>query len=193
MTCHELGVKYELNHVDLKGEHKNPEYIVNMQPFGSIPDGDGTRIYESRAIARYLVAKYGKDSALLPSPSDPKAYGLFEQAASIEYSSFEPAASGVYLENLHARQVLVGREPHTTLVEKNRQTLLAKFEGYEHILSKQKYLGGDVFTLADLFHVPYGKATEPYVPGIFDSQPNVKRWWADITARESWKAVADIK
>ncbi|KAG8702853.1 hypothetical protein FRC11_011159 [Ceratobasidium sp. 423] len=165
-----------------------------MQPFGSIPvliDEDRTRIYESRAIARYLVVKYGKDSALLPLPSDLKAYGLFEQAASIEYSSFDPAASGVYLENLHAR--LQGREPDTTLVEKNRQTLLAKFEGYERILSKQKYLGGDVFTLADLFHVPYGKATEPYVPGIFDSQPNMKRWWADITARESWKAVADIK
>jgi hypothetical protein len=50
-----------------------------------------------------LVAKYGKESTLVPSPSDPKAYGLFEQAASIEYSIFDPAVNGVYLEYLNAQ------------------------------------------------------------------------------------------
>ncbi|CUA77307.1 Glutathione S-transferase PM239X14 [Rhizoctonia solani] len=154
-------------------------------------DEDATRIFESRAIARCLVAKYGKDSTLVPSPADPKAYGLFEQEASIEYSSFDPTASGVYLENLHAR--IEDREPDTTLVEKNCQALLAKFEAYDRVLSKQKYLGGDVFALADLFRIPYGKAIQSYAPGTFDSQPNVKRWWAEITARESWKAVADLR
>ncbi|CAE6439870.1 unnamed protein product [Rhizoctonia solani] len=96
MTCHELGVKYELNKIDLfKAEHKAPEYIANLQPFGAVPvliDEDGTQLFESRAIARYLVAKYGKDSTLMPSPSDPRAYGLFEQAASIEYSTFDQLA-----------------------------------------------------------------------------------------------------
>lgn len=28
--------------------------------------------------------------------------------------------------------------------------------GYERLLSKQEYLAGDVVTLADLFHVPWG-------------------------------------
>ncbi|KAF8751066.1 glutathione [Rhizoctonia solani] len=195
MTCYELGVEYELHHVDLiKGEQKSPEYIENMQPFGIIPvliDEDGTRIYESRAISRYLTVKYRKDASLIPPFSDPKAYGLFEQAASIEYSTFNPAAGAIYLENLHAE--LEGREPDAEVLEKKRQTLLSKLEAYERILSKQKYLAGDGLTLADLFHVPYGKAVERYVPGVFDSQPNVKRWWADITARESWKAVSDLK
>ncbi|CAE6384755.1 unnamed protein product [Rhizoctonia solani] len=165
-----------------------------MQPFGCIPvliDEDETRIFESRAIARYLVAKYGNESTLVPSPSDPKAYGLFEQAASIEYSIFDPAVNGVYLEYLNAH--LEGRETDAKSVEKNKQVLLAKVEAYDRILAKQKYLGGDKFTLADLFHVPYGTAIEAYVPGIFDSQPNVKRWWTEITARESWRAVADLK
>ncbi|KAJ1305662.1 hypothetical protein OPQ81_000657 [Rhizoctonia solani] len=194
MTCHELGVEYEIKLVDLyKGEQKNPEFIAKMQPFGATPvlvDEDGTQLFESRAIARYLVAKYGKDSTLVPSPKDLKAYGLFEQAASIEYSSFDPAATGLYLENLYA--MIENREPNTALIEKHRQTLVTKLEAYERILSKQKYLAGDVFTLADLFHVQFGKEIEPYAPGIFDSQPNVKRWWADITARESWKAVAAL-
>ncbi|CAE6472410.1 unnamed protein product, partial [Rhizoctonia solani] len=96
-VCNEIGLKYQIVTVDLKkGEQKTPEYLATKQPFGVIPvlvDEDGTKIYESRAICRYLVAKYGKDSGLLPSQSDVKAYGLFEQAASIEYSTFDPYAA----------------------------------------------------------------------------------------------------
>ncbi|CAE6534350.1 unnamed protein product [Rhizoctonia solani] len=191
-TCHELGVDYELIETSIpKGEHKNPEYIEKLHPFGAIPalvDEDGTQIYESRAICRYLVAKYSKDSTLLPSPSDPKTYGLFEQAASIEYSSFDPPAAGIYLEYLHAR--VENRAPDLAQVERDRNTLVAKLEAYERILSKQKYLAGDEFTLADLFHLPYAAGCEPYAPGIFDAQPNVKRWWTEISGREAWKAVA---
>jgi glutathione S-transferase len=35
-------------------------------------------------------------------------------------------------------------------------TLTVKFEGYERLLSKQKYVAGDELTLEDLFHLPHG-------------------------------------
>ncbi|KAG8741696.1 hypothetical protein FRC10_002569 [Ceratobasidium sp. 414] len=99
VVCNEIGVQCELVKVDLtKGEHRQAEYLEKMHPFGMVPvleDEDGTKIYESRAIARYLTAKYGKDSGLMPSVSDLKAYGLFEQAASVEYSVFDPPAAKV--------------------------------------------------------------------------------------------------
>ena len=66
-------------------------------------DEDGTQLFESRAICRYLTLKYGKDSGLIPSQSDIKAYVLFEQAASIEYSSFDPPASGLTFERHFAK------------------------------------------------------------------------------------------
>ncbi|KAF8595199.1 hypothetical protein BDV93DRAFT_564643 [Ceratobasidium sp. AG-I] len=66
-------------------------------------------------------------------------------------------------------------------------------DGYERILSKQKYLAGDTFTLADLFHLPYGKMAEDLVPGLFSSKPSVKKWWEDITSRESWKQANNHK
>jgi glutathione S-transferase len=62
-------------------------------------------LFESRAISRYLVAKYGNGSSLVPSMSDFKAYGLFEQAASIEYSSFDPAMVGLASERVYAKWV----------------------------------------------------------------------------------------
>lgn len=53
---------------------------------------------ESRAICRYLEEKYrGKGTILIPN-KDPAARGLFEQAASIETSYFDPSASQIVFE-----------------------------------------------------------------------------------------------
>ncbi|CAE6417859.1 unnamed protein product [Rhizoctonia solani] len=189
-TCNEIGLKYKIVTIDFANkEHKTEEYLATRQPFGVIPvlvDEDGTQIYESRAICRYLVAKYGKDSGLLPSQSDIKAYGLFEQAASVEYSSFDPYAAPLTGERIFAK--MFGRETDEKLAQKYTDTLITKLEGYERILSKQKYLAGDSFTLADLFHLPYGNFVNQIDPSILGSKPSVKRWWDDISSRPSWTA-----
>ncbi|CAE6452734.1 unnamed protein product [Rhizoctonia solani] len=188
MVAKEIGVNVEIVQVDLsKKVHKEPAYLENYHPFGMVPvleDEDGTKIYESRAISRYLVAKYGKGSPLLPDPSDPKAYGLFEQAASIEYSSFDPSASGLAYERVFGP--MRGGESNKDLVKKYVDTLDSKFDGYERILSKQKYLAGDTFTLADLFHLPYGKIVYDLEPQLYSKRPNLKRWWGEISALPSW-------
>ncbi len=54
---------------------------------------------ESRAICRYLEIKYkGKGTELIPK--DIKGQGLFEQAASMEISYFDPYASGIVYEKV---------------------------------------------------------------------------------------------
>ncbi|CAE6389414.1 unnamed protein product [Rhizoctonia solani] len=194
-TAKEIGVDVTIVPVDLaKGAHKDPAYIENYHPFGIIPvleDEDGTKIYESRAIARYLVAKYGKGSPLLPAASDAKAYGLFEQAASIEYSSFDPSASGLAFERVFGP--MRGLEPNKDLVKKYVDTLDAKLDGYERILAKQKYLAGDTFTLADLFHLPYGKMVYDLEPQLFSKREHLKKWWEDISARSSWQEAQKLQ
>ncbi|KAG8764095.1 hypothetical protein FRC11_005505 [Ceratobasidium sp. 423] len=192
-TCNELGIKYNIVNVDFFAkEHKTPEYIATKQPFGAVPvlvDEDGTQLFESRAICRYLVAKYGKDSGLVPNQSDLKAYGLFEQAASIEYSSFEPYAGPLTRERVFVK-MMTGQDGDEVLAQKYIDSLNAKMDGYERILSKQKYLAGDNFTLADLFHLPYGIYVNQIDPSIMGSKPSVKRWWDEISSRASWKAAA---
>ncbi|KDN46690.1 Glutathione S-transferase, partial [Rhizoctonia solani AG-8 WAC10335] len=194
-TAKEIGVDVEIVPVDLaKGAHKDPAFIEKYHPFGIIPvleDEDGTLIYESRAISRYLVAKYGKGSHLLPDPSDVKAYGLFEQAASVEYSTFDPPASSLVFEKVFGP--MRGLKTNEESVKKYVDTLNAKLDGYERILSKQKYLAGNTFTLADLFHLPYGAMVNQLDPSILSSKPHVKAWWADITSRDSWKAAQELK
>jgi glutathione S-transferase len=115
-VCKEVGVPYEFVPIDLAtGEHKSPAYL-EKQPFGQVPaidvsspagalygrmltvlQDDGFKLYESRAIARYIAAEAG--SPLLPK-SDPKKLGEFEVAASIEYSNFGPFASEIVFEKM---------------------------------------------------------------------------------------------
>lgn len=99
----EKNVPYEIVPVDFsKAEHKSEEYL-KKQPFGQVPyiEDNGFVLFESRAIARYIAAKYrDQGTPLLPDPADLKATALFEQAASIETSNFDPSASGIAIEKV---------------------------------------------------------------------------------------------
>ncbi|CAF0989253.1 unnamed protein product [Rotaria sordida] len=179
-TLIEKGLPYELIKVNLAaGEQKTQEYLDEKQPFGVVPvliDEDGFKIYESRAICRYLELKYkGKGTELMPT-NDVKALGLFEQAASIEMSYYDPMKG-------------LG-DPDEAKIALYREQLNAKLDVYEKILSKQPYLAGQDFTLADLFHLSYGNRLVKLNEGhFFESRPHVKDWWNRITSRPSWQQV----
>ena len=90
LICKEKNVPYELVPVDItKDAHKLPEYTA-VQPFGQVPyiDDDGFILYESRAIARYLEAKYKNQGTKL-IPDGLQAQAKFEEAASIELTNFD--------------------------------------------------------------------------------------------------------
>ena len=57
-------------------------------------------MYESRAIARYLVKQYGGESTLIPKEAHANA--LFEQGGSIEVSHFSPFAAQIVREKIYA-------------------------------------------------------------------------------------------
>ncbi len=103
VVAEEIGVPLELVVVDFaKGEHKAPAFVQH-QPFGQVPylDDDGFIVYESHAIARYLALKYGGVGKVIPDPlKDAQKYALFEQAASVELSNFDPSAAELAYENI---------------------------------------------------------------------------------------------
>ncbi|KAG8952805.1 hypothetical protein FRC04_003730 [Tulasnella sp. 424] len=165
-VLYEKGVGFTLRTIDLsKAEQKSEEYL-KMQPFGQIPvldlSDDGFTVFESRAITRYIAAKYANQGTkLIPDPKALKAVALFEQAASVEQADFDPYATGI---------------------AKHSDTLNAKFDGYERMLNKQRYLASN----SDLWHLPYGKVVEKLAPQLFESHPKVNPWWHSLKTRPAW-------
>ncbi|KAI0075213.1 glutathione transferase [Panus rudis PR-1116 ss-1] len=196
----ELKIPYLLHVVELsKYEHKIAAHLEH-QPFGQVPyvvddANDNFEIYESRAIVRYLVLQYGKDSGLIPglATGDVKALAKFEQAASVETADFDPSASGLAYQK-RIIPTVYGGQPDEKLAEIYTATLQVKLDGYERILSKSKYLAGDSVSIVDLFHLPSGTHIEYLIPGILSDEskrPSLARWWKDISNRPSWLAVKD--
>ncbi|KAJ5539325.1 glutathione S-transferase [Penicillium frequentans] len=189
----EKGVEIEFIPVNLaQGEHKSESYLNDLQPFGKVPvfrDAEtGVQIFESRAIGQYIATKYqGKGTVLAPSETDLKAYALYQQALSIEQSYFDPLVSQIAYE-----KVFKARKGHGPTDEAKVKALLDQLDlvlqGYERILSKQKYLGGDSLTLADLYHLPYGAFVEQFgFSELVDKYPAFKKWWEGLKSRDSWK------
>ncbi|KAH7099212.1 glutathione S-transferase [Auriculariales sp. MPI-PUGE-AT-0066] len=179
----ELNIDVEFNSIGHDwAKIKTPEWIAK-QPFGQVPYlEDGPFILtESRAITKYLVAKYGKGSSLLPPASDLEATARFDAAVSIEQANFDKFTADITFEKIF--KLFFGQKTDEARVTELLGKLEPKLDGYERILSKSKYLAGDVLTIADLAHLPYGwkLRTTP--------RPNLARWWSDISSRESWKSV----
>jgi glutathione S-transferase len=89
-----------------------------------------------------------------------------------------------------------GGTPNQAVFDELVAGLDAKLNGYDAILAKQKYLAGDVcfsvmnevessltwkhsmqsFTLADLFHLPYGSLLAYAGTDVMERKPNVARY-----------------
>ncbi|KAL0488042.1 glutathione S-transferase [Acrasis kona] len=196
ITLKEKNVEYELVPVDLmKGAHKSPEFL-EKQPFGKIPylDDDGFIVYESRAICRYIENKYkGQGTELIPT--EVKEAAIFEQGASIELSYYNEAVSVLAYENIFKGMFQPGSSPDAATVKSQTEKLAASLDAYEKVLSKQPYIGGNSFTLADVFHIPYGELLFKQGLGDLlsgDQRPHVKEWWNKISSRSSWQEVKKL-
>ncbi|KAF8166573.1 glutathione S-transferase-like protein [Mycena galopus ATCC 62051] len=188
MVLAEKQIPFELISVNLaEGEHKTSDFL-EKQPFGQVPvlDDDGFILYESRAIARYLAEKYADQGTVL-LPTDLKGKALFEQAASIEFANFHAPIVKIIKEKFGFGKPDKNQPVDEVALAEYIAELSNSIKAYEKILGKQKYLGGDEITLADLFHLAYA----PFFPhaGIdvmTTTGPNTARWWNDITSRPTW-------
>ncbi|KAF7378455.1 Glutathione S-transferase [Mycena sanguinolenta] len=163
-----------------------------MHPFGQVPviDDDGFIIYESRAICRYLAEKYADQGPNL-FPKDLKERTMVEQGAAVESAQFQPAILKLFKEG---GKKVRGLPFDQAVFDAALAELSALLDVYEIILGKHKFLGGDEYSLADLFH--FSDAPRLAENGIdvmtSKGRPNVTRWWNELTARPAWvKLTAD--
>ena len=189
----EVGVDFKLQPIDLtKGANKQADYLAE-QPFGQIPvihDGK-FKLYESRAICRYLAQKYDGKHTLLPK--DPEALGQVEQWISIESSNYK---ADVVVAEYYFKPTFFGAPTD----EKNAQEALQKVHQVFDVMEKHltatkgKYLVGENFTLADVVYMPYTDylLKLPVAKDILAKYPHVQAWWQNISSRPSWQTVSTL-
>ncbi|XP_027078203.1 glutathione S-transferase F12 [Coffea eugenioides] len=189
----EMGVDFEVVHVDLEtGDHKKPEFLP-LQPFGQVPvieDGD-FRLFESRAIVRYYASKNADHGPnLLGTTLEEKA--LVDQWLEVESHNFNDMIYGLVLQ----LEVLprMGEPSDFKLVQKFADNLDKVLDVYEERLSKSKYLAGDYYTIADMCHLPgiTFLLTDNGLGHLIRERKNVNSWWNDISSRPAWKRVLEL-
>ncbi|KAL6500358.1 hypothetical protein OROHE_025724 [Orobanche hederae] len=196
LAClHEKDLDYELVPVDMKaGEHKK-EPFTSINPFGQVPgfQHDDLKLFESRAINRYIAHTYADKGTPLVCYNDPKKMGIVFVGLEVEAHHYDSVA-GKLVRELCLKPFFLGTTGDEAIVEEQEVQLGKILDVYESRLAESKYLCGDTFTLVDLHHLP----TLDYLMGtrakaIFDARPRVSVWCKDIMARPAWQKVIAMR
>ncbi|KAJ5547313.1 glutathione S-transferase [Penicillium frequentans] len=189
VTLEEAGAAYQLIDVSMQaGQHKDPTYVAEKHPFAKVPtyEDESVKLFESRAICRYLANRYSQKVDLLGSEL---GLALMEQAASVEYSYFDPPFKGLAYEKIFKRMMGHG-EPDAHLVNVYEEQIHQCFDYYESLLAKQTYLAGNTYTIIDVFHLPWFAFVDKLGIGQeVETRPHLLAWWKLVSQRPAWNAV----
>ncbi|KAH7433033.1 hypothetical protein KP509_07G051300 [Ceratopteris richardii] len=192
-TALEKGATFELQPVDpFSGGCKKPEYLA-LQPFGQIPvlQDEGLTMFESRAIARYIASKYEAQGTPLYGRSLQERAKV-EQWLEVESQNYNPPIAAAVCELVV--KPMKGAPTYMQIVNESLAKLEKVLDIYEDHLSKNEYLAGNFFSLADLSHIPFTH----YLVNVakkgeaITSRKHVNAWWLKISSRPSWQKVLEL-
>jgi glutathione S-transferase len=190
ITLHEKGHTAELVQVDLLGgEHRRPAHLAK-HPFGKIPvlEHDRFRVYESRAIVRYLDAVLEGPRL---SPAGPEARARMEQWMSVDQSYVSPHISALVRE--HIVKKMIGETADASVVRQARAELEQALDPIDAALRESTHLAGEDFSLADVSLMPYVASLGLLgCEDLLSGRPGLAAWWARAQARPSWRATLQL-
>ncbi|TYH50779.1 hypothetical protein E1A91_D10G215400v1 [Gossypium mustelinum] len=157
--------------------------LVPVDPFGQIAaleDGD-VKIFESRAICKYLARKYNETRITID------LLGSNGSGVSPIQSSNQALIRQMIVNPIY------GIAPDEKIIEIELHNLAKVLDVYEERLSEYKYLGGDFYSMADLHHIPdlvyFMRSSKS---SIVTSRPCVNAWWNDISSRPASVKVVEL-
>ena len=147
LVAKELGIDEKINvkNVDLmQGEHLKPEFLA-VNPQHTVPtlvdNENNFTVWESRAIASYLITKYKPGSLI---PNDIKDRATIARHLFFDASSLSPAVSAIYVPIFRQN-----KKPE----EDKKTALKDKLKHLDAEVKDKKYIVGNSLTLADLSYL----------------------------------------
>jgi len=164
-----------------------PADWLERQPFGLVPafEHDGFRLYETRAITRYVDEAFD-GPALQPGSAQGRA--RMEQAISVlDGQGYWPMVRQIFIQRVERARQGTADEAVIAAALPKAERCLAALAG---ILGDDAFLAGPAFSLADaqaapMFHyfleAPEGRR-------LLAAQPPLGAWWSRVAARSSVQA-----
>ncbi|KAH8305652.1 hypothetical protein KR059_004775, partial [Drosophila kikkawai] len=171
----------------MEGEQLKPEF-VKLNPQHTIPTlvDNGFSIWESRAIAVYLVEKYGKDDSQFPK--NPKEQAVINQRLYFDMGTLYAAFIKYYYPLFQTGKP--GSDEDFKKIE-------TAFDLLETFLTAQDYVAGGQLTIADIA-ILATVSTYEIVEFDIAKYPNVARWYANAKKvtpgwDENWEGLMQMK
>lgn len=183
----EKGVDYDQVDFDVFDVNDWPADWPERQPFGLVPafEHDGFRLYEARAITRYVDEAF--DGPRL-QPDKPQARARMEQVISVlDGQGYWPMVREIFVQRVErARDGMCDEAVVAAALPKAERCLAALAE----LLGGQQYLAGADFSLADAHAAPmfHYFLEAPEGQRLLQPQAKLQAWWSRIAARASVQA-----
>lgn len=148
---------------------------------------------DSRAICRYLCTQFPEDGNRTIYGTGSLERASIEQWLQAEAQSFDAPSCELVFHLAFAP--LLNMKPDEARVTENVKKVQQMLSVYDDHLSKNEFLAGDEFTLADLSHLPNSHyiVGSPEGKKLFTSKKHVARWYEAISSRQSWKQVVKMQ
>lgn len=177
----ECGLPYRLRMMDLTaGDQVSPEYQA-VAPAGKMPGlvdheptggGPPISVFESGAILWYLAEKAGRFL-----PAEPGG-----RAAVHSWLMWQMSALGPTL-GQHGHFLLYAPEHEGYALNRFRSEAARLYGVLDRRLGESAYVGGDAYSIADMACFPW-IMTHKAQRFTLDDYPNVRRWFAEVRARD---------
>jgi len=179
----ELGLPHR--HIPAGGDYgikDTPEFLA-MNPHGRVPviDDDGTIVWESQTILRYLAARYGRGTAFWSD--DPGERSQAERWMDWSQASLQPDfLNGVFWGFYRTPEA----QRNMAAVNRRIAACARHFELLDRILAGRKFLCGNSLTLGD---IPAATSLYRYFEIAIDrpAVPNVEAWYRRLQQRPAYR------
>jgi len=188
----EKGVDHEQVVFDVFDVNDWPADWLERQPFGLVPafEHDGFRLYETRAITRYIDEAFSGPKL---QPDSPRGRARMEQAISVlDGEGYWPMVREIFVQRVERGRDGMTDESAVAAALPKAERCLAALAG---LLGDQPHLAGAGFSLADAHAAPifhYFLAT-PEGQGLLRAQPKLQAWWSRTAARASVAAACAVE
>jgi len=179
----ELGLVHE--HIDAGGPFGglDTDEFGAMNPNRRVPviDDDGTVVWESHAIVRYLAQKYGAGSL---APDDAGVRAQSDMWMDWTLADLQPAFIGGVFWNFYRTPE---EQRNWKIIRQGLARTTILFRLLDRHLDGRGFIAGDTLTMGD---IPAGAQLYRYFTLQIDRVPlpNVEAWYERLRAREAYRS-----